>query len=69
MVRIRFTFKTGCDTLGLGGKLLLRVFGVTEVLQGRIWLAFPFIAGVVRRTPTLLVLSHGRLEEKRKVGK
>jgi hypothetical protein len=56
-------------TLGLGGKLLLRVLGVTKVLRGRTWLALPLIPGAVRRTSTFLVLAHGRLAEKRKVGK
>jgi hypothetical protein len=55
--------------LGLGGKLLLRVLEVTKVLRGRTWLTLPLIAGAVRRTSTFLVLAHGRLAEKRKVGK
>jgi hypothetical protein len=56
-------------TPGLGGELLLRELGVTKVLRGRTWLALPLIAGLVRQTSTFLVLAHGRLTEKRKVGK
>jgi hypothetical protein len=56
-------------SLGLGGKLLLRVLGVTEVLRGRTWLTLPLFAGATRRTSTFLVLAHGQMEEKRELEK
>jgi hypothetical protein len=59
----------GRRSLGLRGKLLLRVLGVTEVLRGRTWLMLPFVAGATRRTPTFLVLAHGQMEEKRELEK
>jgi hypothetical protein len=52
--------------LGLGGKLLLRVLGIVEVLRGRARLALLLVAGVVRRTSAFLALAHGGVEEKRK---
>jgi hypothetical protein len=56
-------------SLGLGGKLLLLVLGVTEVLQRRTWLTLPFVAGATRRTLIFLVLAHGQMEEKRELEK
>jgi hypothetical protein len=56
-------------SLGLGGKLLLWVLGITEVLWGRTWLTLPLVAGATRRTLTFLVLAHGQMEEKRELEK
>jgi hypothetical protein len=52
--------------LGLGGKLLLRVLRIAEVLRGRARLALLLVAGMVRRTSAFLALAHGGVEEKRK---
>jgi hypothetical protein len=52
--------------LGLGGKLLLRVLGIAEVLRGRARLVLPLVAGVVRRTSAFLALAHVWVEKKRK---
>jgi hypothetical protein len=56
-------------SLGLGGKLLLWVLGIIEVLRGRTWLMLLLVAGATRRTPTFLVLAHGQMEEKRELEK
>jgi hypothetical protein len=56
-------------SLGLEGKLLLRVLEVTKILRGRTWLTLPLVAGVTWRTSTFLVLAHGQMEEKRKLEK
>jgi hypothetical protein len=43
----------------LGGKLLLRVLRIAEVLRRRGRLALPLVVGMMRRTSAFLALAHG----------
>jgi hypothetical protein len=52
--------------LGLGGELLLRELLVAEVLRGRSRLTLALVAGVMRKTTTLLALAYGGGEGRRR---